>query len=184
MPQNPSQPFSVDGLDRWAGTAIVVLGLVLIFLITTLDTAATVKRQADAAGPSTPATSPEYAAMSKTAAQLLAAGNMDRLKPLLDELIAKSPYQAEPFMLLADYHVRRQEPVAAMHAFRQALDLNLDYLEKKNPRYQGKKIRNTVREAEDAINIALAENPADPAMRENRRAVYYMLRKLAGGCGD
>lgn len=87
-------------------------------------------------------------------------------------------------MLAADYHLRRQEPVATMHAFRQALDLNMDYLEKKTPLYQGKKIRNTTREAEKLINTALAANPNDVQMRKNREELYYMLRKLAGGCGD
>jgi len=184
MGQSSNQPRRLDGLDRWAGGAIVVLGIVLLYLITVLDTAATVNRQGPLAGPAAPPVSPEYAARSKLAVQLLAAGNMDKLKPLVNELIAGYPYQSEPFILLADYHIRRQDPVAAMHAYRQALDLNLDYLEKKSPLYQGKKIRNIVREAEQQINLALAGNPGDQAMRENRQEVYYMLRKLAGGCGD
>lgn len=184
MGQSSNQPHRFDGLDRWAAAAIVVLGVVLMYLITVLDTAATVHRQGSLIGPVAPPVPPEYSARSKTAAQLLAAGNMDKLKPLLDEMIAGYPYQSEPFMLLADYHIRRQEPVAAMHAFRQALDLNLDYLEKKTPLYQGKKIKSTVREAEEQINLALANNPGDPAMREGRQEVYYMLRKLAGGSGD
>jgi len=163
---------------------MLALGLVLVYLVTTLDTTPPPSLKAKRAEAAALAISPEYSAKLKTAGQLLAVGNLDRLQPVLDELIAASPYQAEPLILLADYHIRRQEPIAAMHSFRQALDLNLDYLEKKSPHYQGKKIRNTVREAEGEINKALATNPGDQAMRESREELRYMLRKLAGGCSD
>lgn len=173
-----------DGLDHWAGAVILGLALVLWYLITALDTTAMPGRQAHIPVAAAQAASPEYAAKFKTAEQLLKAGNLDKLKTVLDRLAADYPYQAEPFILMADYHIRRQEPLAAMHAFRQALDLNMDYLEKKRPLYQGKKIRNTTREAEGLINAALATNPSDEQMRKNREELYYMLRKLAGGCGD
>lgn len=175
-----------DALDRRAGSAILVLAALLGYLVTTLDTTATATlgRAASLPAATAQAASPEYGAKLKTAEQFLATGNMDNLKPLLDALIAGYPFQSEPFMLLADYHIRRQEPVAAMRAYRRALDLNLDYLEKKTPLYQGKKIKNTVREAEGAITASLASSPDDPAMQENRKELYYMLRKLAGGCGD
>ena len=164
----------------------MVLAVALGYLITVLDTTATATagKAASFSAAAAQTASPEYAGRIKTAEQLLAADNMDKLKALLDGLIAGHPYQSEPFMLLADYHIRRQEPVEAMHAYRQALDLNLDYLEKKTPLFQGKKIKNTVREAEGVITAALATNPGDTAMQENRRELYYMLRKLAGGCGD
>jgi len=184
MSQRLSQLHTGDGLDRWAGFAIVVLGFALCYLITALDTTAMPGRQAYLPAAAAQAASPEYAAKVMTAEQLLKAGNLDKLKPLLDEMVAGYPYQAEPFMLMADYHLRRQEPVAAMHAFRQALDLNMNYLEKKTPLYQGKKIRNTTREAEALINVALAANPGNAQMRKSREELYYMLRKLAGGCGD
>jgi len=173
-----------DGLDRWAGGAMLALAALLGYLIFALDTMAMPGLQTHLNTASTQTASPEYAAQLKTAEQLLAAGNMDKTKSLLDEMIAKYPYQAAPFMVMADYHIWRQEPIAAMHAFRQALDLNMDYLEKKTPLYQGKKIKNIVREAEAQIKLALAANAADPLMLENRKEMYYMLRKLAGGCGD
>ena len=173
-----------DGLDRWTGGAMLALGLLLAYLVTTLDTTPPPGLKAKRVEAAALAISPEYSAKLKTAAQLLAVGNLGRLKPLLEEMIAANPDQPEPLVLKADYHIRRQEPIAAMHAFRQALDLNLDYLEKKSPHYQGKKIRNTVREAEGEINKALAANPGDQAMRENREELRYMLRKLAGGCSD
>ena len=163
---------------------MLFLALVFAYLVIERETTQPPVLKARLANAAAQAASPEYSARIKAAEQLLEAGNMGKLKPLLDELIGGHPYQAEPLMVLADYYIRRQEPMAAMHAFRQALDLNLDYLEKQSPLYQGKKIRNTVREAEEQLNLARVKSPADPTIRESRQEVYYMLRKLAGGCSD
>ena len=173
-----------DGLDRWSGAAMLALATLLTLLIFALDTTPPPGSQRHLPTVAAQSASPEYAAQLKVAGQLLAAGNLEKLKSLVDEMVGKYPYQAAPFMLLADYHIRRQQPIAAMHAYRQALDLNMEYLEKKTPLYQGKKIKATVREAEAAINAALTAGAADAALLESRKEMYLMLRKLAGGCSD
>ena len=64
-----------------------------------------------------------------------------------------------------------------------AVDLNPDYLDKKAPDFQGKKIKNTVNEARHLIEVELNKNSADKDLRSYRKTVYYMLRKIAGSCG-
>ncbi|MCA1765330.1 MAG: hypothetical protein LC633_03625 [Desulfobulbaceae bacterium] len=174
----------LDGLDRKAMVGLALLTLWFGCLVATLDTTPFRQNKAVAIPVEGVAVTPEYAAKIKIAKQLLAAGNMEKLGPLLEELIAANPYQAEPFMLMGDYHLRRQEAVPAMHAYRQALDLNLDYLEKKSPLYQGKKIRNIATEAEGEIRRGLAADPKNQGLKAAREEFHYLLRKLAGGCGD
>jgi len=158
----------MDRLDRLTGVAMILFALWLVLLIGNLDAKPVKGHRTGSVGATTAPLSPEYGGRLKTAAHLLESGNMAKLKPLLDGLIERYPYQAEPFMLLGDYYIRLQNPIAAMHAFRQGLDLNLDFLEKNSSSYQGKKIKNIVAEAEREIKNALAENSGDSAMRKNR----------------
>lgn len=174
----------LDGLDCKAIGVMALLTIWFGYLVATLDTTPFRQNKAVAVPVQAMTVTPEYTAKIKIAKQLLAAGNMEKLGPLVDELIGANPYQAEPFMILGDYHLRRQEAVGAMHAYRQAIDLNLDYLEKKSPLYQGKKIKNVVAEAEGEIRGGLAAVPGNPVLKAAREEFYYMLRKLAGGCGD
>lgn len=99
-----------DGLDAWASGAILILGAVLCYLIAVLDTTAMPGLQTHLPTAAAQTVSPEYAAKMKVADQLLAAGNLEKLNPLLDELTVSHPYQSEPCMRMADYHIRRQEP--------------------------------------------------------------------------
>ena len=57
-------------------------------------------------------------------------------------LLTDFPYEGSPHMVLGDLHLRRQEPVQAMIAYKNAIKLNPDYLDKKTPVFQGKKIKN------------------------------------------
>jgi hypothetical protein len=86
-------------------------------------------------------------------------------------------------MMLGDLRMRQQIPIDAMLAYKEAVDLNPDYLDKKTPDFQGKKIKNTVKEAGSLIEAALKNSSGDKELQAHRKAVYYMLRKIAGSCG-
>lgn len=174
----------MDNFDRQNLIAIALFACWFSWLVVSSDATGKNKDRPAGIQAAQLALSPEYSARLNVARQLLAAGNMEKLKPLLDELSKSYPYQAEPLMLQGDYYIRLQQPVAAMNAFRQGLDLNLDYLEKKSSLYQGKKIKKIVAEAEEEIKRKLAVTSNDHQALENRKELYYMLRKLAGGCGD
>ncbi|OGQ94494.1 MAG: hypothetical protein A2521_15085 [Deltaproteobacteria bacterium RIFOXYD12_FULL_57_12] len=87
-------------------------------------------------------------------------------------------------MLRGDLYLRKNDAIKSMQAYRQAISLNSDYLDKKTSVYQGKKIKNMVTEAQEKIKTALAANPDDSEMKKARKDVYYMLRRLAGSCGS
>lgn len=128
--------------------------------------------------------SPELDNKLAVAANLLNGGDPGRAGELLDALIAEFPYEGGPHMLKGDLLLRRQQPVAAMLEYRQGVDLNPDYLDKKQAAFfQGKKIKSNLEEARREIEAGLARSPGDPALRRQREVYYYMLRKLAGSCG-
>ncbi len=114
---------------------------------------------------------------------LLMANNLEKAEVLLKELLGQFPYEGMLYFLQGDLYLYRQQPLQAMLEYKKAVELNPDLLDKKMKIFQGKKIKKTVEEARLAVEAALAANPGDRAMRENRTVVYYMLRLLAGSCG-
>ena len=98
-------------------------------------------------------------------------------------LASEYPYNWAPYMVIGDVRLRKQDPVAAMDAFRMGIDLNPDYLDRKTKVFQGKKIKATVLEARGLIEQGLKANPGNSELREKRKTVYYMLRRIAGSCG-
>ncbi len=98
------------------------------------------------------------------------------------ELIQKYPYEGEPRMLMGDILMRKQEAVKAMLEYREAIDLNPDYLDKKTPLFQGKKLKVAVGEALVEIERKMKLNPGDESLRADRKIIYYLQRKIAGSC--
>jgi tetratricopeptide (TPR) repeat protein len=132
--------------------------------------------------------SPEVAASREVAAQvtlirnIMEAGNLGKAEPMAKELIQKHPYEGEARMVLGDIYMRKQQAVRGVLEYREAIDLNPDYLDKKTPLFQGKKLKVAVREALTEIEEGLRRNPADESLKKGRKALYYLQRRIAGSC--
>ena len=113
---------------------------------------------------------------------LMEADNFSKAETLLKELIQQYPYAGEPHMLMGDLFMRRQEPVKAVFEYKEAADLNPDYLDKKTPLFQGKKLKAAVKEALAEIDRRIGLNPADESMKSDRKIIYYLQRRIAGSC--
>jgi tetratricopeptide (TPR) repeat protein len=128
-------------------------------------------------------THPELDNQIGLAKKILAENNLEKTAALVDLLISQFPYEGEPYFLRGDLLVRRQQPIAAMHEYRSAVELNPDFLDKKTQLFQGKKIKFTLEEARSAIETGLQQEPGNLQLKDDRKVFYYMKRKLAGGCG-
>lgn len=127
--------------------------------------------------------SPELEKKIKVASDLLASNNLEKAEVLINGLLSEYPYEGQPYMLLGDLHLYRQNTLQAMLAYKEAISYNPDFLDKKAPVFQGKKIKITVKEARSYIEEQLARNPGDTQLKKHKKAIYYMLRKIAGSCG-
>ena len=78
--------------------------------------------------------------------------------------------------------MRKQEPIMAVLEYKEAIDINPDYLDRQTSIYQGKKMEIAVKEALSEIERNLGKNPEDAIMKKHRKNVYYLQRRLAGGC--
>jgi len=119
----------------------------------------------------------------KLAKNLLESNNLDKAELLVKEMIEKFPYEGSPHMIMGDILMRRQEQVKAMPEYKEAVDLNPDYLDKKTDLFQGKKLKVAVDEALDEIEMELKANPGDKSMKDSRKLIYYLKRRIAGSCG-
>lgn len=174
-----------DRLDRLALAVLVVLLVAALGLsIFSSGEVAPLEKKKVALRQSVAVASPEFANKMTTAVNLLNGGDPARTGQLLDELIASFPYEGGPHMLKGDLLLREQQAIAAMLEYRQGVDLNPDYLDKKMPEvFQGKKVKSTLEEARLAIAAGLARTPGDASLKQQREVLYYMLRKVAGSCG-
>jgi tetratricopeptide (TPR) repeat protein len=173
----------MDNLDKYSATSIVlliILSTILIFYQISSGEAdnrdTMVQRQYNAPNP-------ELKKKVQIASALMDNSNLDKASVLIEELVSQFPYDGSPYMMLGDLRIRQQAPIEAMLAYKEAVDLNPDYLDKKAPDFQGKKIKSTVNEARHLIEVELNKNSADENLRSYRKTVYYMLRKIAGSCG-
>ena len=116
------------------------------------------------------------------AIKALIEGNLNKAEMLDQELIRQYPYEGEPRMLMGDIYMRKQEPVRAVLEYREAVDLNPDYLDKKTPLFQGKKLKIVVREALEDIEKKLKVSPDDESLKKERKIIYILQRRIAGSC--
>lgn len=175
----------MDRLDRISIWAIVILIIGSFALIGGHMGEAKPDRnmQQRAAAPEYPAVNGEISSKAKLIRNLIETDNLNKAEAIIGELIQKYPYEGEPHMLMGDVLMRRQEPVRAMHEYREAIDSNPDYLDRKTPLFQGKKLKVAVGEALAEIERRQRLNPGDASVRSERKVIYYLYRKIAGSCG-
>ena len=172
----------MDKLDKLSVFAIAVLAVSAFFLVAVYANDAgdqdqfAVRQQARMFNP-------ELDKKVRIAKGLLENNNLLKAEELAAGLIVEYPYDGAPYMVIGDIALRKQDPVAAMESFRNAIDLNPDFLDKKTEVFQGKKIKATVLEAKAIIEKELGTSPANDSLSVKRKTVYYMLRRIAGSCG-
>ena len=174
----------MDKLDKWTTfivSAILIYGAFLLFMADGQPQLqeSEKRRLADHQY----VVNPELDNKIRIARNLLAQDNMEKTELLVNSLINEFPYEGKLYMLKGDILMRRQQPIAAMYEYKEAVGLNPDFLDKKTKLFQGKKIKITVEEAMAAIESGLQQNGNDIQLKDDRKIGYFMKRKLAGSCG-
>jgi hypothetical protein len=174
----------MDGLDRWAAFSVTMLVACTATLLLAEASRPTPEQTEPRPIPGRNFfADPELDDKVLLARRLLAHDNLEQTEMIANSLVEQFPFAGEPYMLRGDILMRRQQPVASMYEYKNAVELNPDFLDRKSDHFQGRKIRATVEEAMAVITAGLRQNPKDNQLRDDRRTLYYMKRKLAGGCG-
>ena len=174
----------MDALDKTSVVAIIVLCVSSIVLISGHKGEARLDRNTIQRGSETvfTANNEELKAKVKQATNLQDSDNPAKAEGLLQELILSYPYEGEPHMMMGNILMRKQEPIKAMREYKEAIDLNPDYLDKKTPLFQGKKLKIAAGEALAEIEKRIKADPKDEAAKNEKKTIYYLYRKIAGGC--
>jgi tetratricopeptide (TPR) repeat protein len=175
----------MDRLDRITILALVVLlaGMMIVIGQHPREPKPDPGLQERIAAGATPAARAELGARVKVARNLIEGGGIAKAEALAQELKQQFPYQGEAYMLMGDVLMRKQQPVPAMYEYKSAIELNPDYLDKKTPQFQGKKLKVAVGEALAEIDRRLAQRPEDMSLQQEKKVIYYLYRKIAGSCG-
>lgn len=176
----------MDTLDRISIWAIVIL-IISSFVLTSGYRGEALPdrkmKQRKAAGAGYSALNRELEKKIDLAKDLMESNNLGKAEMLVKELIQKYPYDGGPHMVMGDIFMRRQELLKAMPEYREAVDLNPDYLDKKTALFQGKKLKVAVNETLAMVEKMIEEDPGDGSLKESRKLIYYLQRRIAGSCG-
>jgi len=174
----------IDMLDRISIWAIVILVISSSALISHhMGEARHEKINQRIANADNTAINPEVENKSKVIKGLIEGNNLAKAEILVRELIQKYPYEGEPRMLMGDIYFRKQELIKAVFEYKEAVDLNPDYLDRKTPLFQGKKLKMAVKEAMEEMEKKIKANPDDESLKQTRKVIYYLQRRIAGSCG-
>lgn len=176
----------MDRLDKISILAIVVLIVSSIALISNHMNASQLDRsmQQRTTVADHPAANGEIDNIVRVIKNFIETNNLEKAETLTQELMQKYPYEGEPRMMMGDIYMRRLEPLKAVPEYKEAVDLNPDYLDKKTPLFQGKKLKVAVSEALAEIEkkVRLNLNANADSINSDKKSIYYLQRKIAGSC--
>ena len=173
----------MDRLDKFSVCAMIILLISSLALISNhRGEAKSDQNNREKVSPNNPIVNSVLGHKVKEIKDLIEAGNLNKAEMFTNLLIKKYPYEGDPRILMGDIFMRKQEPIMAALEYKEAVDLNPDYLDKKTPIFQGKKIEVAVKDAIAEIERKIDKNPEDESMKRYRKNVYYLQRRIAGGC--
>ncbi len=175
----------MDRFDAISAVAAVALlfGSSVVVRDHAIDPKPEQARRSVPAAPDSQFATGELDVKGKLIRNLLDGGSLSQAEILIQDLVRKYPYEGEPHMLMGDLFMRKQDPVKAMHEYKEAIDVNPDYLDKKTPLFQGKKLKVAVGEALAEITNRLRLDPRDESLKSEKKVIYYLYRRIAGSCG-
>ena len=173
----------MDKLDRVSIFAIIILLLSSLALMTDhMGEARSVRDDHKKEASNNTVDVSEIENEVKAIKVLIEGGKLGQAEMLTKELIQENPHEGGPRLIMGDIFMRKQEPIMAVLEYKEAIDINPDYLDRQTSIYQGKKMEIAVKEALSEIERNLGKNPEDAIMKKHRKNVYYLQRRLAGGC--
>jgi hypothetical protein len=174
----------MDRLDRLSIWAIVLIIIASFALIAGHVGEAKPERPAQqrTSAPEHPAKNAEIDGRVKLIRTLMESDSLGKAETMARELIQQYPYEGDLHITMGDILMRKQDPVRAIFEYKEAVDLNPDYLDKKTPLFQGKKLKTAAGEALAEIGNRIRLNPGDEQMKRERKNIYYLQRRIAGSC--
>jgi len=100
----------------------------------------------------------------------------------LEQIITAHPKNSMSSVYLARLHYQQGKIAAAIHSYRMAVDSEPDYVDEKTPLFLGSEIMDLITEARGKLKREKKLKPNDAGINLALEDVYYLQRRIAGGC--
>ncbi len=166
---------------------IVILGLTVLVMVvhheTTISSA--VKRQGDTAAELKRKYEQQMAKnawLYRNVLVLEKKGKLDEAMEELRKILAQHPKDAYGLILEARLYYRQGHLADAIHTYRKAIEMDPDYVDRKTPLYIGDEIMKIIEGSRAKLHRERKLKPGDTKIKVAIDDIYYLQRRIAGGC--
>ncbi len=100
----------------------------------------------------------------------------------LDEIIKKKPGLSRSYVHMAEISVVQNKKGQALMFYKKAIELEPAYVDKNSPIKIGHEIKPLVSEMRGILEKKISQRPVSKETKTALKDVYYLQRRLAGGC--
>lgn len=114
--------------------------------------------------------------------ELEEAGRLDQAMAKLRSIIKGRGDDAYAHLLMARLYYGQGHLADSIHAYRLAVEKDPDYVDKKTPLFHGEEIMERITESRTKLNREKKLKPGDRKILTAINDIYYLQRRIAGGC--
>jgi tetratricopeptide (TPR) repeat protein len=100
----------------------------------------------------------------------------------LKGIMETHPGKSLSYVHLARLDLKQGRLSDSIHNYRRAIDMEPDFVDEKAPLFLGQEITGVVKEGIDKLQREQKLRPKDEGIKGALKDVYYLQRRLAGGC--
>ena len=109
-------------------------------------------------------------------------GLHDKAIAELDRIAKTNPKNSLSYIYLAESYLAQGRLSDAIRNYRRAVEMNPDYVDARTPLYKGEELKKLVTEGIPKLEREKKLKPKDEEVKQALKDVYYLQRRLAGGC--
>jgi tetratricopeptide (TPR) repeat protein len=177
---------TVDWLDK---VSIVAVAGLIVAAGGMLGNQQINKRHSDNRGEIDGGKGISYASQVEVDRQMYSAVTAYQDKGLHDEAIAELdriaknyPGNSLSYMYLAESYLAQGRLADAIRNYRRAVEMEPDYVDKRTTLFRGEELKDVVTEGILKLEREKKLKPKDDEVKQALKDVYYLQRRLAGGC--
>ena len=176
----------MDRFDKFNITILVLISLITIGMLVNQEI---IKRRQGVPGAEAAEMARYYAEQMALNAKiyqevisLKEQGLNDEAMTKLQEVMKTYPGKPQSYVYLAQLSLKSGKLADTIHNYRLAVENDLDYLDKKTPLFIGHEVKELVKESLPKFGREKKLKPNDETVRDVLTDLYYLQRRLAGGC--
>ena len=100
----------------------------------------------------------------------------------LKDIVKRYPAKSMSYVYMAQLYLKQGKLGDSIHNYRRAVEMEPDYVDPRTPLFMGDEIKKLVKEGIEKLEREKSLKPNDKQVRQALKDVYYLQRRLAGGC--